>query len=366
MTNPLRILHIVRQYHPAIGGLESYVHNMVAHQQTFGHKCSVLTLNRVFYGHDKHLPSHELVDGVPVYRVPFLGMRRFFIPLVTPSFLKRYDIIHVHNTDGFFDCVSLLKGIVNRPIFATTHGGFFHTKDFFVLKKIYFSLITQNTAKRYHALFAISQNDYEIFKGVNNNLLLKPNAIAPPGNFLATGDDFVYLGRLAKHKNVAALIETFHFLKKKHHLAGKLHIIGPEWDVSRSSLSDLAAERDIDNDVIFHGFLTPEDMEAVLRRCGFFLSASSFEGFGMSMLESMTVGLIPFVQPNGSFRELVKEGGVGACVNFNIPEVAAETIAAHIKKIAPQDRKQAQDFSKPFSWEKLAQDTLESYEEYKA
>ncbi len=366
MTKPLRILHIVRQYHPAIGGLESYVRNMIVYQRNFGHECAVLTLNRVFHGNNQRLPAYEMVDGIPVHRVPFLGKRRFFMPLVAPSFLKRFDIIHVHNTDGFFDLISLLTKIINRPAFATTHGGFFHTKNFFSFKKIYFDLVTRSTGKYYRALFAVSKNDYEVFKGVNDNLFLKPNAIAPPGDFLATGDDFVYLGRLAKHKNIASLINTFYFLKKKHCLPGKLHIIGPEWDVAQHSLSILAAERGIGDSVIFHGFLAPKKMESVLRCCRCFLSASSFEGFGMSMLEAMAVGLIPFVQPNESFRELVETGGVGACVDFSAPENAAMSIANHLGKIAPQAREKARDFSRKFSWEKLAQDTLEIYREYGA
>lgn len=366
VTKPLRILHIVRQYHPAVGGLEAYVRNMVEQQRKLGHKCAVLTLNRVFHGDSRLLPAHEIVDGIPVRRVPFVGKRRFFIPLVSPSFLKRHDIIHVHNTDGFFDLISFFAKILNKPAFATTHGGFFHTSDFLSLKKIYFSLVTRNSGKRYRALFAVSKNDYKIFKGVNGNLVLKPNAIVPPGNFMAAGGDFVYLGRLASHKNIANLIEAVCFLRKKHNYPGKLHIIGPEWDVTQRSLSDLAEKRGIGNAVILHGFLPPEKMESILRRCGFFLSASSFEGFGMSMLEAMAVGLIPFVQPNESFRELVKSGGVGACVDFSDPEKAASSISSHLETITLQDRENARDFARKFSWEILAQDTLESYREYGA
>ncbi|MGZ9108702.1 MAG: glycosyltransferase [Micavibrio sp.] len=360
----MRVLHIVRQFYPAVGGLESYVRNMIEHQQRLGHECAVLTLNRVFHGRNKDLPAYEMMDGIPVHRVPFLGKRRFFIPLVTPSFLNNYDIIHVHNTDGFFDYISLLSGHAGRPAFATTHGGFFHTKDFSAIKKIYFGLVTRNAGRRYRALFAISRNDYRIFKGVNDNLLLKPNAIAAPGDFIAAGEDFVYLGRLAKHKNVAAIIETFAFLKIRHGIAGRLHIIGPEWDVKQTDLASLAARLDVERDVFFHGFLAPEEMREVLRGCGWFLSASSFEGFGMSMLEAMAVGLIPFVQPNESFRDLVDACGVGACVDFTRPERAAAEIVGRLDAIGAGDREKARFFALQFSWEKLAEDTIAAYRRY--
>jgi alpha-1,3-mannosyltransferase len=321
-------------------------------------------LNRVFHGDGTELPSFESVQGVKVWRVPFIGRRRFFLPLVSPSFLNSFDVIHVHNTDVFFDYISLLGGVVKTPVFATTHGGFFHTSDYSSIKKIYFNLITRNTGRRYRVLFATSQNDFDTFGGVNDNLVLKPNAIQPPGDFLADGRDFVYIGRLAKYKNVAALVKVFARLKKNYRVPGKLHIIGPEWDVKAADLELLAEELDVGEDVMLHGFVTSEELQKILKSCGWFFSASSYEGFGMSMLEAMAVGLVPYVQPNGSFRELVAMGGVGACIDFTMDEEAAEEIANHLKTATRQDREKARRFALLFSWEKLARETIHAYREY--
>ena len=360
----MRILHVVRQFHPGVGGLESYVKNMAEQQRKLGHECAILTLNKIFHGGKGALASHEVVEGLPVYRVPFLGKRRFFLPAVSRSFLRHHDIIHVHNTDGFFDAISLMSGKVGRPIFATTHGGFFHTKTLSAFKKIYFRFITSRLGKNYRAIFAISQNDYDTFKGVNDNLILKPNAIVPAGDFIAAGDDFVYLGRLAKHKNVDAVIKTFALLKTKHGKAGRLHIIGPEWDVRQSDLSLLAKSCGVEDDVVFHGFIASEHMANVLRGCGWFISASSFEGFGMSMLEAMSVGLIPFVQPNESFLELIAAGKVGSAVDFTNPGRAAAQISEQMNGVSMKDRQKARDFALQFSWEKLAKDTISVYREH--
>ncbi len=360
---PLRILHTVRQYYPAVGGLESYVKSMVEHQKLQGAECTVLTLDKVFHGKTGKLPVYEVVDGTPVHRVPFIGKRRFFLPLVPPSFFGRFDLIHVHNTDVFFDYIAAIATLTKKPAFATTHGGFFHTQDYAAIKKLYFRLITRNTGKRYRALFAISQNDYNIFKGINENLILKPNAITPLGDFLTDGKDFLYLGRLARHKQVDALIKTFAILKHKHELAGNLHIIGPEWDAKIKDLTLLAKRLGVSEKVIFHGFISPEEMQKILQGCGTFLSASSFEGFGMSMLEAMSLGLIPFVQPNESFRELVAASGVGACVDFTSPEEAAAEISGRLSHIGRHDRQKAQEFALLFSWQKLAEETLQTYRE---
>ncbi|NCC22342.1 MAG: glycosyltransferase family 1 protein [Alphaproteobacteria bacterium] len=364
MNQKLRILHVVRQFHPAIGGLESYVKNMAHHQQRLGHECAVLTLDRFFHGDGSRLPPQETVEGIPVRRVPFIGGRRFFVPLVPPSILNDFDVVHVHNTDGFFDVLSLMCKAVNKPAFATTHGGFFHTNDFAVIKRPYFRLITRSSGRRYRALFAISENDYTIFRGTNANLLLKPNAVVPPGDFLASGESFVYLGRLSKNKNLPALIETYAILRTKHHAGGRLHIIGPEWDVTAGELSALAERLGIGEAVTFHGFADVTALQDILRDCGWFVSASSFEGFGMAMLEAMSVGLIPFVQPNGSFRELVKSGGVGMCVDFTNPAEAAAQIGGHLDPPSGEEREKASRFARTFAWEKLADDTITAYREY--
>ncbi len=360
----MNILHVVRQFHPSVGGLESYVKNMVLQQQKLGHTCAVLTLNKVFHGREGVLPPRDIVDGISVHRVPFFGRSRFFLPVVPRSYLEEYDVIHVHNTDGFFDWFSLRAGKSGKAIFATTHGGFFHTRDLALVKKIYFRLITRALAKRYKALVAISQNDYNIFSGVNDNLILKPNAIVPPGEFIADGPDFVYLGRLAPHKNVAALVKTFARIRTGGGRAAKLHIIGPEWGVKRKDLRELAQSLGVGRDVVFHGFISPERMKEVLRNCGWFLSASSFEGFGMSMLEGMAVGLVPFVQPNESFRELIAGAKIGTCVDFTAPDRAAKEILRHLSLVKDSDRAKARDFALQFSWERLAKDTVEIYRKY--
>jgi alpha-1,3-mannosyltransferase len=357
----MKILHIVRQYPPSIGGLESYVRSMVRHLEQAGHSCTVLTLDRLFHGDQAVLPRLETIDGIPVHRVGFWGRQRFFIPRITPSFFRRFDIVHVHNTDVFFDYVALYGWLTRRPVFATTHGGFFHTKTFSLIKTLYFNLITRLSCKPYRALFAISENDYKTFHGLNKNLLLQPNAIEPLGAYIAEGRDFIYLGRLAKHKNVAQLIETHALLVRQHGVDGILHIVGPEWDVTQAELIALAEKLDISSHVKVHGVIEDEALQTLLHACGFYVSASLYEGFGMSMLEGMSIGLIPYVHPNESFKTLIAQGGVGLCTDFTDPARAASDIAAGLKQAGTEDRKKAQAFARTFSWDELTANTVKEY-----
>lgn len=354
-------MHVVRQFDPAIGGLESYVKSMALRQGTRGHDVHVLTLNRVFHGDGQTLQPQEQVEGITVKRVPFIGFRRYFIPLVSPAYFTRFDAVHVHNTDVFFDYIALALGFGRTPIFATTHGGFFHTKNFSAIKKLYFSLITRNACRAYDALFAISQNDFDTFKGTNDNLILQPNAIEPMGMEISNGNGFLYLGRLAKHKHVERVIDAYAALKKIRPDAGDLHIVGPDWDVYTKDLKDRAQALGIAGSAHCHGALPREEMRKVALQCGYFLSASTYEGFGMSMLEAMTLGLLPFVHPNESFSELVGQAGVGACVDFADAQKAAAVIGAGMAEATMHKREAAQAFAARFSWDTLVDATEKVY-----
>jgi alpha-1,3-mannosyltransferase len=48
----MRIVHVVRQYHPAIGGMENVVAQLAGAQCHKGHRVRVVTLDRVYNAPD--------------------------------------------------------------------------------------------------------------------------------------------------------------------------------------------------------------------------------------------------------------------------------------------------------------------------
>ena len=362
MEAAIKILHVVRQYEPAVGGLESYVKSMATHQISRGHDVEVLTLNKLFHSQSNALRHKERMGSIIIHRTPFIGKQRFFIPLLNPKILKNFDIVHVHNTDFFFEYCAFFGTLFSKKMVATTHGGFFHTRNFSLIKKIYFNLITRLSAKAYKALFAISENDKKTFEGMHKNLRLFPNAIEPLGNYLTEGHNYMYFGRLAAHKGVKNLIKTFALVQKKTQTKAKLHIVGPQWDIKITDLKALAKEAGIEESVIIHGALSDEELQDVTKDCGYFVSGSTYEGFGMTLLETMAVGMLPFVQPNESFKELVEKAGVGICVDYQNNEQAANQIIAAHKQMNDEDRVKAQKFAALYSWDDLTNKTLEVYE----
>ena len=133
----LRIVHVVRQFTPGIGGLENFVQQLAGRQAATGHAVRVVTLNKVFGSVDSApLPATERIDGVEVVRVPYRGSQRYSIAPAVLKAVRDADIVHVHAVDFFADFLALTRFLHRKPMVLTTHGGFFHTGFAQRLKRI--------------------------------------------------------------------------------------------------------------------------------------------------------------------------------------------------------------------------------------
>ena len=122
------IVHVVRQFHPGVGGLENVVLELASAQASAGHRVRVVTLDRLFNGaSEQKLPAIEVLDGIEIVRIPYFGSSRYPIALSVLRHIKEADLVHVHAIDFFFDYLAWTKPIHGRTLVASTHGGFFHT-----------------------------------------------------------------------------------------------------------------------------------------------------------------------------------------------------------------------------------------------
>lgn len=356
----MRICHIVRQFHPSVGGLESFVADLATAQIALGHDCEVLTLNRIFRSYRDKLSDKKRVLGLKVTRVPAIGGPRLFYPLIASHMLEDYDILHVHGVDGMFDRIARHPRRKGQAVIATSHGLFFHTPWMRTMKHIYLNTLTRLNAGRYDLVIANSQADEKRLSGVCPRLVRLANGVTPLATEMSTGRDLLYIGRLASHKRVDRLLMALMLpaLDGSH-----LHVVGPEWDVSVGYLSREAARMGVLDRVTFHGRLHQEQLEELARSCGVFVSASRYEGFGMSMIEAMSAGLVPVVQANESFRELMSSSPVGALADFGDPPAAAQAIRAELDGLSIEARRAAIAFANRFSWRTHAERTLGYYQQ---
>jgi alpha-1,3-mannosyltransferase len=144
----------------------------------------------------------------------------------------------------------------------------------------------------------------------------------------------------------------------------ELWIIGPDWEGLRARLEKKAADLDMAGSVHFLGEVTEAKKAAELACAGFFVSASRYEGFGLSLVEAMAAGCIPIVQHLPSFNHITKQAHTGALIDFVDFASAGKLISGWNAKTASflsGQSESAHQLAQRFGWKNHVDLTLEAY-----
>jgi len=365
----MRVLHVVRQFHPAVGGLENMVLSLARAQKETGVQAEVLTLNRCFQDLDNILPSEDCANGILVRRVPFRGSRRYPVAPKVLSHVKTFDLVHVHAVDFFSDFLSATAPLHGKPMVLTTHGGFFHTNFAQHLKRIYFHTVTKAMLRNYRRVIACSENDAETFRAIaNDRVTLIENGVDIQKFKNASSPDYrpkiAYFGRFAAHKGLLSLISTFQQVCRQNADA-QLVLIGSDSDGMLYRIEAAAADGLRDGSIKLLTNQSDAEIRTELANCSFFASASEYEGFGLTLVEALSAGLVPIVSAIPTFKTIVDRAGVGLLANFGEPETAAASICELMKACADRHaewRVSAVAAAETYDWTRVEQAYRSEYE----
>ncbi len=325
----MKILHVVRQFHPAVGGIERLTLDLCRYLRAQGHECSVLTLNRDFASGNL-LPASEVVAGIPVRRLPFLGPKRYRLAPATLANLGGCDLIHIHAVDSFVDYLALTRFLHRRPIVLSTHGGFFHSPWGSGLKRLYFRTATRLALSQVDRVVCDSPQDLALFTTIApRKCQLIENGIdydsfAQVHKRLRRGL-IVYVGRTDANKRLDKLIEAFAVVARARPEA-RLALVGPDWLGEWPRLRQIADASAVAERVAFVGRVSDEQLRDWLAEAHFFASASVYEGFGIATVEAMATGTVPVLNDIPAFRHLTDDGRCGLLVDFDDPAAAGRAI----------------------------------------
>jgi alpha-1,3-mannosyltransferase len=328
----MKVVHIVRQFSPSVGGLEDTVLSLArAQRERLDIDARVVTLNRLFTAPDV-LPAEDIVHGVPVRRIAWTGSSRYPLAPSVLRHLQGADIVHVHAIDFFFDFLALTRPLHGRRIIATTHGGFFHTSAFSFAKKLWFQTITRASIMGYDRIVACSEGDAEMFRSsAGSRLVLIENGINQAKFQDAASPTprktILSFGRFARHKRIDALLRVFKDLTTLDP-AWRLIIAGRDADQKASELAELARGLGIADAVRFVLNPTDAELRSVMGEASFFASLSAYEGFGLAAVEAMSAGLVPILSGFPAFTRLIAAAGAGLTVDADDPAATAAAIAA--------------------------------------
>jgi alpha-1,3-mannosyltransferase len=366
----MNIVHVVRQFYPAVGGLEGVVRELASAQVAAGHHVRVVTLNRVFGAtQDCELPRQDVVDGAEVVRLSFFGSPRYPLAPSAIRYVRDADVIHVHAIDFFCDYLAWTKPLHRKKLVITTHGGFFHTPYAARLKRLYFFIVTRMSLAWYDGVAAVSAADHELFgrlrkhgvvcieNGVNVSKYANASSEVPAKGVLA-------LGRLSSNKRLDHLISFVAALRRLDP-QWKLTIAGRQWDIDVTDLTALAETlqvRDAVEIVIDPG---EDEIRQLMGRCSVMVSASEYEGFGVAAVEGMSAGLFPVLNNIPTFRHLVTGTAVGMLVDFSDAEAAADAFIGKWREIEadyPKYRRTSIEAASAYDWQRVSQAYAEMYD----
>ncbi len=335
----MQIVHVVRQFHPSVGGLEDVVAQLAHAQYGKGHDVRVVTLDRIFNARtSRKLPRWERVEGIEVVRVPYFGSTRYPIALSILRHIRHADIVHVHGIDFIFDYLAWTSPLHRRKLVVSTHGGFFHTSFAARLKKLYFSVVTRSSLRWYAGVACVSGADEALFRNVRGHgACLIENGV-DVDKFADAGSpvprkSLLAMGRLSSNKRIERVLAFLAALRRVDP-EWSLTIAGRPYDLSVNDLAHYARNLGLTGAVCIVENPSNDDMRSLMADSSAFISASAYEGFGLVAIEAMSAGLWPVLSGIPPFRHLVEQTGVGSVVDFDHPDAAALAFAAVWEKVA--------------------------------
>ncbi len=353
----MKIAHLSHRFWPCTGGIETHIMQLCEELNEKGNETKVVCLNKC-PNSSKVLQAKGEKNGIVIERLGFLNLGVYRIARGAIGKVKDFETIHVHGIGFFSDYFALFKLFHRKRLVLSTHGGIFHTKNNSLLKKIYFNLWCKLTLTAFDKVIAVSTQDFETFKKIvpERKLVLIENPV--PVEELSkiprkpVPNSFLFVGRLSKNKGLENLLNAFTEVKKD----GKnfsLKIAGMPFDLSKSEVQEMVSVKGLDRNVKVFGMISEKELLRFYSESEFFVSASEYEGFGISAVEAMATGVIPVLNSIPPFRAFVSNGKTGFIVDFSNKEEATKTIEKIIdlKKSKKQEiGRNARNFSQKFSW----------------
>ncbi|MBD2337784.1 glycosyltransferase family 4 protein [Calothrix sp. FACHB-156] len=170
----------------------------------------------------------------------------------------------------------------------------------------------------------------------------------------------LFVSTIEPRKNINAIISAFNYLKEKHKIEHQLVLIGKKgW---RYEPIFTAIESSPWREQIHHlDYLSNELVALFYSKADVFVYPSHYEGFGLPVLEAMTLGA-PVVCANSSSLPEVT-GKAALLIEPDEPMHLAEAILKVISdsQLRQELIKLGKERANLFSWEKTARETLKAY-----
>ncbi|MFD3156065.1 glycosyltransferase family 4 protein [Haloimpatiens sp. FM7330] len=179
--------------------------------------------------------------------------------------------------------------------------------------------------------------------------------------YYGINNDFIlYIGGFSPRKNIIGLIEAFSLFKSFYKSNIKL-VIGGKKGKSFSLYKKRSIDLNIENDVLFTGFIPIKHLPYFYNASKLFVYPSFYEGFGLPPIESMACGTPVITSNRTSIPEILEDAAYFIDPN-NIDELCNSMIRVlEDTNFSNLLIKKGFEKSSSLTWKKTAKDTLSAY-----
>jgi len=379
----MKIVLDFRKYDGIIGGVERGVFQIVRYVAQEGHTIVILPkISRLeeVKGHFEGIPNLIFIPlQVPSH---VMSLRNAYVDSVTIQSIAEEegaDVIHFPYNWSF----PLRK---TTPSILTIHDviplNYREAMPFFINYFLYRPGIrlAGRLNDRIATVSEFSKQDIAKKTGVSlSKITVIPNGLREPfaqdanlegeleERFQLQDGFILYVGGIHERKNVARLIQAFAKLVQNQGFPGKLLATGsvsgaPYQEKMKAILDMVVEETGMGERVIFTGFVTDEELEALMRKTHFMIYPSLYEGFGMPLLEAMQVGT-PVVTSNLTAMPEVAGGAALLVDPFDVEDITS-TMAKLLGggNLREELIRKGKEVAKAYSWQRTSEEYLALYE----
>ena len=330
----MRIGLFTDSYPPYINGVSTSVAMLKSALEKQGHDVYLVTVSDNALKYELEEDGHVIkVPGIPVGIYDYRLSRIYPLTMINTMKSWKLDVIHSHTEFGIGILARLFAKQFNIPLVHTyhtlyedythyiTHGYFEKSSKKIVeyLTKFYCDKTATELIVPTDKIYKLFKEKYEFEKNINIiptgievDRFFKENVNVKEVNRLKkklglSKKDYVliFVGRLAEEKNVEFLLDIFEKLVRKNK-SYKLLIVGsgPDEDKFR----EIAINKKMGDNVIFTGRVPWEEVPYYYHLSDLFLTASTTETQGLTVVEAMASEVTPLCIRDEAFLTTITDG----------------------------------------------------------
>ncbi|MBN1167443.1 MAG: glycosyltransferase family 4 protein [Methanospirillaceae archaeon] len=204
---------------------------------------------------------------------------------------------------------------------------------------------------------------FVVYNGVNHSQYYpKPDKeILKSHNLSSRTKVILYVGSEEPRKNVNTILIAFSKVRERMPDCALIKVGNPQWAGGREEMCRLIDTLHLKGSVIFTGYVPEDSLPLYYNAADLFVFPSSYEGFGLPVLEAMACGCPVITSKNTSIPEVAGDAAV------MVPPEDIDILAQAIERVLSDDVFRTDMIqrgfvqSKKFSWEKAAEQMEDVY-----